>query len=293
MPLDAVNSGSLVTTEWPASHLESPWLKVLDITCHLPNAKRDGRLEFQNEHVPGAMYFDLLGAGDPHSIFIHTLPDPQYFADFVGSQGIANEDALVLYDINGIGSSPRAWWLFEMFGHKRVFILDGGLLKWKMENRQLENGPAKASEPKKYVCKTPLQKIVSLNEVKQAAREIRLRHLDAPQIVDARSMGRFSGIDLEPIAGIRSGHIPGSINLPSTKFWDLHSGTFFSKEKIIELFTSHNIDLDREVICTCGSGVTACVLIYALHRLGIHEASLFDGSWAEWASALDAEIEIH
>ena len=178
-----------------------------------------------------------------------------------------------------------------MFGHKRVFILDGGLLKWKVENRRLESGPAKKFEPKKYICKSPLQRIVSINEVKQASKEIRLNHLDAPQIVDARSTGRFVGKDPEPIAGIRGGHIPGSINLPSTQFWDVNSGTFSSKERIVELLKSRNIDLDREVISTCGSGVTACVLIYAMHILGANQARLFEGSWAEWASDLDVEID--
>lgn len=292
MPLEAINSGSLVKTEWLESHLASPWLKVLDITCHLLNAKRDGRLEFQDGHIPGSIYFDLLDAADPNSRFSHTLPNSQYFADFVGSHGITNDDAIVLYDVNGIGSSPRAWWLFEMFGHKRVFILDGGLLKWKAENRRLEGGPARKLEPKKYICKSPLQRIVSLNEVKRATKEIRLNHSDAPQIVDARSTGRFAGLDPEPIAGIRSGHIPGSTNLPSTQFWDVDSGIFSSKERIVELLKSRNIDLDREVISTCGSGVTACVLIYALHMLGSNCASLFEGSWAEWASDLDLEIEI-
>jgi thiosulfate/3-mercaptopyruvate sulfurtransferase len=291
MPLEAINSGSLVTTEWLESHLDSPWLKLLDITCHLPNAKRDARLEFQSGHIPGSIYFDLLGAADPSSQFSHTLPSPEHFSEFVGTHGIANDDALVLYDVNGIGSSPRAWWLFEMFGHKRVFILDGGLLKWKVENRRLESGSAKKFDSKKYICKSPLQRIVGLNEVKQVSKEIRLNYLDAPQIVDARSTGRFAGKDPEPIVGISSGHIPGSINLPSTQFWDVNSGTFASKERIVELLKSRNIDLDREVVSTCGSGVTACVLIYALHMLGSNQASLFEGSWAEWASDLDAEID--
>ena len=292
MSIDALNSGSLVTSAWLESHLDSPGLKVLDVTCYLPNSNRDARLEFQNGHVPGAIYFDLLGAADPNSDFSHTLPSPEHFSEYVGNLGITSDDVLVLYDVNGIGSSPRAWWIFEMFGHKRIFILDGGLLKWKMENRKLESGLAKKLESKKYICKSPLQRVMSLNEVKQAAKEIQLNDQDAPQIVDVRPAGRFSGVDPEPIAGIRGGRIPGSINLPSTKFWDALSGTFASKEEIIQLLKTHNIDLDREIICTCGSGVTACVLIYALHMLEANEASLFDGSWAEWASDLDAEIEI-
>lgn len=290
--MDVLNTGSLVTSEWLALHLDSPWLKVLDISCHLPTSGRDGRLEFRNEHLPGSIYFDLLAAADPESKFSHTLPSPEHFSEFVGKHGIANDDALVLYDVNGIGSSPRAWWLFQMFGHRRVFILDGGLLKWKAEGRKLESGPGREIEPKKYLCKSALQRTVSLEGVKQAVKEIQLNYPDTPQIVDARSPGRFKGLDPEPVVGIMSGHIPGSVNLPSTKFWDLQSGTFASTEKIAELFGMQNIDLNRKVICTCGSGVTACVLIYALHRLGVNEAVLFDGSWSEWASAADAEIHV-
>ena len=290
--MDAINTGSLVTSEWLALHLDSPWLKILDISCHLPNSGRNGRLEFQNEHIPGSIYFDLLAAADPESKFSHTLPSPQYFSEFVGNHGIANDDAIVLYDVNGIGSSPRAWWLFQMFGHKRVFILDGGLLKWKAEGRRLESGPSREIGPKKYLCKSALQTVVSLEGVKKTVKGTQLNISDAAQIIDARSPGRFKGVDSEPVVGIKSGHIPGSVNLPSTKFWDLQSGTFASTEKITELFDMQNIDLNRKVICTCGSGVTACVLIYALHRLGAKEAVLFDGSWTEWASAVDAEIHI-
>ena len=290
--MEAMNTGSLVSSEWLALHLDSPWLKVLDISCYLPNSGRSGRLEFQKEHLPKSIYFDLLAAADPESKFSHTLPSPEHFSEFVGAHGVANDDALVLYDVNGIGSSPRAWWLFQMFGHKRIFILDGGLLKWKAEGRKLESGPGKEIEPKKYLCKSALQKAVSFKVVKQAAKDIQFNYLDAPQIVDARPPGRFKGLDPEPIAGIKSGHIPGSISLPSTQFWDVKSGTFASTERIVELLNSHNIDLNREVISTCGSGVTACVLIYAMHMLGAKQASLFEGSWAEWASTGDAEINV-
>jgi len=290
--MDAMNTGSLVSSEWLALHLDSPWLKVLDISCHLPNSGRNGRLEFQNEHLPKSIYFDLLAAADPDSKFSHTLPSSEHFSEFVGNHGITNDDALVLYDVNGIGSSPRAWWLFQMFGHKRIFILDGGLLKWKAEGRKLESGPGKEMEPQKYLCKSALQKAVSLEVVKKAANDIKSNYLDAPQIVDARPPGRFKGLDPEPIAGIKSGRIPGSISLPSTQFWDVKSGTFTSTERIVELLKSLNIDFNREVISTCGSGVTACVLIYAMHMIGAKQASLFEGSWAEWASTEDAEIYV-
>ena len=290
--MDAMNTGSLVSSEWLALHLDSPWLKVLDISCHLPNSGRNGRLEFQNEHLPKSIYFDLLAAADPESKFSHTLPSSDHFSEFVGKHGIANDDALVLYDVNGIGSSPRAWWLFQMFGHKRIFILDGGLRKWKAEGRKLESGPSKEIEPKKYLCKSPLQRAASLEVVKQIVKEIQFNDPDALQIVDARPLGRFKGLDPEPIAGIKSGHIPGSISLPSTQFWDVDSGTFASTERIAELLKSRNIDLNREVISTCGSGVTACVLIYAMHLLGANQASLFEGSWAEWASTGDSEIRV-
>jgi len=291
--MDAMNTGSLVSSEWLALHLDSPWLKVLDISCHLQNSGRNGRLEFHNEHLPKSIYFDLLAAADPDSKFSHTLPSPEHFSEFIGNHGITNDDALVLYDVNGIGSSPRAWWLFQMFGHKRVFILDGGLLKWKVEGRKLESGPGKEIEPKKYLCKSALQKAVSLEVVKKAAKDVKSNYPDAPQIVDARPPGRFKGLDPEPIAGIKSGHIPGSISLPSTQFWDVKSGTFNSTERIVELLMSRNIDLNREVISTCGSGVTACVLIYAMHMIGAKQASLFEGSWAEWASTENAEIHVN
>jgi thiosulfate/3-mercaptopyruvate sulfurtransferase len=147
-------------------------------------------------------------------------------------------------------------------------------------------------EPQKYLCKSALQKAVSLEVVKKAANDIKSNYLDAPQIVDARPPGRFKGLDPEPTAGIKSGRIPGSISLPSTQFWDVKSGTFTSTERIVELLKSLNIDFNREVISTCGSGVTACVLIYAMHMIGAKQASLFEGSWAEWASTEDAEIYV-
>ena len=273
----------LVTTEWLAKHLGEPDLRVLDGSWHMPQLKRDPRAEFAQAHIPGAVFFDIDAIADHSTDLPHMLPDAATFARAVGALGIASGDRVVVYDVRGVVSAARVWWTFRAFGHDAVAVLDGGLRKWRAEGRAVEAGtPAPTARSFKATLRPELVRDLEAMRTNIASR--------AAQVLDARSAGRFVGTEPEPRAGLRGGHIPGSLNLPYDTLYR-EDGTLEAPGELRRAFEGVGIDLARPVVTTCGSGVTASVLALALYLVGRRDVAVYDGSWSEWGGRPDTPIE--
>lgn len=272
-PIPHEQSG-LVSTAWLGGRLQSPHIKVIDATQFLPAAGVNSRQKYLEAHIPGAVFLELGTLSDPLSELPNTMPPAGQFTKVIGALGIGNDDFVVIYDTEGIMSAPRLWWMFRAFGHESAAVLDGGLSKWRAEGRTMESDENMPS-PRTFLAADAPRLIAAAGAVQEAI-------YSETQIVDARSAERFEGAQNEPRAGLRSGHIPNSRNLPYTTLLNPSSGTMLSKPELAGKFLDAGVDLDRHLICTCGSGVTACVLALALHELGHRKVSLYDGSWTEW-----------
>lgn len=266
----------VVDTAWLAPRVNTPGLRIIDASWAMAASAPSARDAYGLAHIPGAVFLDLDATADPDATLPHTLAPAWHFAEVVGSLGIGRDDVVIVYDRTGLHTAPRAWWLFKAYGHERVAVLDGGLPKWQAEGRPIESGqvvlpgcPYVAEEPWTHAC--------TRAEVLAACK-------DGVQIVDARSAGRYRGDEPEPRPGLRSGHIPGSRNLPYTRLLDTVDGTLLDVPRLKEVFEEAGVNPAQPVICTCGSGVTACVVRLALARLGAEAARVYDGSWTEWGS---------
>jgi thiosulfate/3-mercaptopyruvate sulfurtransferase len=275
---------ALISTEALAEALGAPDLRVVDATYHLPSLKRDARAEYLAEHIPGAAFFDIDAIADTSNPLPHMLPSPENFAAAMRALGIGDGDRVVVYDSYGLMSAPRAWWTVRAFGHHRVAVLDGGLPKWKREGRPLEAGPA--TPPARRF--TPRFDAGFVRSKAQLLANLATR---AEQVLDARAAGRFQGTQPEPRAGLRSGHIPGSRNLPYTRLADPAELTVLPAAELRDRFREAGIDLSQPVVTSCGSGVTACALAFGLHLLGNERVAVYDGSWAEWGLPGDTPVE--
>mgnify|MGYP001546981322 CR=1 FL=1 len=267
---------SLVSTEWLARRLGEAGLVVLDASAHLPDARRDPRAEFLAAHIPGARFLDLPTLTDPDSPVPSAVPTGAQFAERMRALGVNDGDRLVIYDDSAVKTAARAWFIARLRGAKEVEILDGGLAKWRAEGRATESG----NPP---VARGGFGAARGLGTVRFKA-EI-LANLGSPreQLVDARGRARFSGEEADFRPNIASGHIPGSRNLPYNLLF-AHDGTFCSKKDLERAFEQAGVDLARPVVTTCGGGVTAAVLLFALHLLGKDDVALYDGSWSEWGA---------
>ena len=275
MPVSAKNW--IVDTAWLAAHLQTPGLIVLDGSWHLPTAKRDPKAEYLAEHIPGAVFFDIDDLSDEKSSLPHMLPSTIKFSSRMKKMGIGDGMKVVVYDSQGLFSAARVWWTFRAMGHEDVAVLDGGLPKWKGEGRELDDGlPMKRFE--RHF--TPLQNMGLIRDLHDIQEIVAKKHV---QLVDARPAGRFKGTEPEPRPGIRSGHIPGSRNVPSTSVLNA-DGTMKSREELLAIFTAADIDPSAPVVTTCGSGVTASILSLALAVIGQTNAAVYDGSWTEWGA---------
>lgn len=277
------NADPLVSTKWLARHLTAPDVRVADATWFLPTVGRDARAEYRQRHIPGAVFFDLDEICEARGVHPHPLPDPVRFSSRVRRLGLGDGVRIVLYDDNSYCASARAWWLFRVFGHPEVFVLDGGLKAWLAEGR-----PVTDEEPRPRERHfTPRQNNLLVRELDQIRANLTTRR---EQLVDARSPGRFDASEPEPRPGLRGGHIPGSLNLPYQRL--VHEdGTLARPDELRGLFEAAGVDLSRPIVTSCGSGVSAAVLNLALARLGIADTALYDGSWVEWASRPDTPVE--
>ena len=273
----------LVTTEWLAKQLDAPDLRVLDGSWHMPQLKRDPRAEFAQAHIPGAAFFDIDAIADHGTNLPHMLPDAAAFASAAGALGVGSGDRVVVYDGRGVVSAARVWWTFRVFGHDAVAVLDGGLRKWCAEGRPVESGAASPT-PRAFTATVRPELVRDL-----AAMRANVVGRTA-QVLDARSAGRFAGTEPEPRAGLRGGHIPGSLNLPYDTLYR-EDGTLKAPDELRGAFQRAGLDLARPVVTTCGSGVTASVLALALYLIGRREVAVYDGSWSEWGGRPDTPIE--
>ena len=275
---------SIVRTEWLAAHLNDRNLRIVDGSWHMPHLKRDARAEFEKEHIPGAVFFDIDAVADHDNPLPHMLPSADDFGRAVGALGIGNGDRVIVYDVRGIISAARVWWTFRAFGHEAVAVLDGGLRKWRSEGRPVTGG-VPAPTPRTFTARGPRRELVRDLDAMRANIESRQE-----QVLDARSAGRFTATEAEPRAGLRGGHIPGSINLPYEQMYRA-DGTLVPPADMKAVFERAGVDLTEPVITTCGSGVTASVLALGLHLLGHRQVAVYDGSWTEWGGRDDTPIE--
>ncbi|MEM7686007.1 MAG: 3-mercaptopyruvate sulfurtransferase, partial [Pseudomonadota bacterium] len=266
----------LVSTDWLAERLTAPDIRILDGSMYLPTDGRNGRELYNQAHIPGARFFDIDDISDDHSPLPHMLPPVEKFVSRIRKMGIGDGHRVVVYDQQGVYSAARIWWMFRLFGHEDVAVLDGGLPKWTAEGRPVDDI---YPDPRERHF-TARRNASMVRDVTQMARAVKLGD---EQIVDARSPGRFKGEEIEPRKGLRSGHIPGSTNV---HFRDLLNDdqTMKSPEETRAIFEAAGVDLTKPVATTCGSGVTACILTLALHRLGHTRNAVYDGSWVEWGA---------
>ncbi|SJZ52537.1 3-mercaptopyruvate sulfurtransferase [Consotaella salsifontis] len=275
----------LISPQELASHLDQAGrsgLSIVDASWTMPAEQRSPRAEFEAAHIPGAVLFDQDEIVLPGSALPHTLPTPEVFAEAVGKLGIAQTDTIVVYDSKGLFSAPRVWWLFKTFGARDVRVLDGGFPAWQAAGLPVEAGPA---EPRATTF-TPSfneEAVVFLPEMREIVAS------QSEQIADARASARFTAEVPEPRPGLRSGHMPGASNLPFDKL--IEDGRLKPQEELRRVFAESGLDLDRPIVTSCGSGVTAAVISLALAALDVENTRLYDGSWTEWGSQSDTPVE--
>ena len=274
---------TLVSTDWLAAHLNDPDLRVLDGSFFLPDARRDAKAEYDAAHIPGARFFDIDEISDHRSSLPHMAPPVEKFMSRMRKMGVGDGHQVVVYDGAGLFSAARVWWLFRLMGKADVAVLDGGFPKWQAEGRPVEDLPPVLRD--RHLTASRQNHLV--RDVTQVAAASKLGDW---QIVDARSPARFRGDAPEPREGLRAGHIPGSRNVHYATLLN-PDGTMKEGAALAEAFTRAGVDLDKRIITTCGSGVTAAILMLALERLGHRDAALYDGSWAEWGQFEQLRVE--
>lgn len=271
----------VVSSEWLHAELGSPDLKILDASFYLPAQNRNADAEYAAGHIPGAIRFDHDKVADHSTGLPHMVPTPDVFADAVGLMGISENDRIVVYDGPGIFSAPRGWWLFRIMGARQVFVLDGGIDGWKAEGRPLETD-IPSPTPVSFNTDFQVEKVIDFQSMLSIVSD------STRQIADARPGGRFTGTEPEPRAGMRSGHMPGAVSLPSGTF--SVNGKLRPLSELRQAIEDAGIDFGQPVVTSCGSGITAAIITLALESLGHEDNALYDGSWTEWGSRQDTPV---
>jgi thiosulfate/3-mercaptopyruvate sulfurtransferase len=274
---------SLVSTEWLEAHLGQPDLRIVDATYYLPMQNKSARAEYDQRHIPGAVFFDVDEISDKTTHLPHMLPAADKFGSRMKKLGIGDGARIVVYDGNGGIAAARVWWTLRIFGHREVAVLDGGLMKWMAEDRPLEDMPPNPGE--RHF--TP-----RLDNTMVRSKEQLLANIDSKreQVLDARAAGRFNATEPELWPGRRAGHIPGSLNLPYLQLMR-PDGTFLPPDQLRAKFAAAGVDPKKPVVTSCGSGVTACVLALGLDLIGHRDVAVYDGSWAEWGLPGETPVE--
>ena len=276
---------ALVTTEWLADHLGDPRVRILDASYKMPGMTPTAREEYAGGHIPGAVFFDIDDVAQPGTTLPHMIPSPELFARKMEERGIGDGHRVVVYDTVGLSSAGRAWWMLRLYGHDDVALLDGGLPKWKAEGRPLETAAPSPAAGRHF---TPHFDPALVRDKQALLANLGGRR---EQVVDARAAGRFEGTAAETWPGRRSGHIPGSRNLPFDRVTDPSTRQLRDADSLRALFRDAGVSLDRPIVTSCGSGVTACAVAFALHLIGHPGAAVYDGSWSEWGLPGDTPVE--
>lgn len=299
------NDDCVVSADWLHQNLRQPDVKVVDASWYMPNEQRNPLQEFQDAHIPGAVFFDVDKISDQTSNLPHMLPSERAFAAAVSALGIENKDKVIIYDGKGIFSAARVWWMLRVFGHDKVSVLDGGLPQWRASGYEVETSASgdailKVMEASDVIEKVYQGQLVgpatfttdfqphlvwSLEQVKRNIEEKKYQH------IDARGKARFDGAASEPRKGIRSGHVPGSKCIPFNEVLNDRKELLDSNE-LAKRFEKEGISLDSPVVASCGTGVTACILALGLHRLGKSDVAVYDGSWTEWGAQSDTPVDV-
>jgi thiosulfate/3-mercaptopyruvate sulfurtransferase len=273
----------IVSTMWLAQHIGAPHVKVVDASMYLPNANRNSRAEYDAAHIPGAVFADFTVLSDEHAPFPHTLLDAARFGERIGALGIGSDDAIVVYDTSGQNfSAPRLWWMLRTFGHRNVAVLDGGFVKWTAEGRAV-TPDITVITPATFTATLDTHRVRDIGAMRANVDS------HAEQVVDARSPGRFQATEPEPRAGVRGGHIPGSVNVHYATLVNA-DGTLRTPDELRAIVADAGLDLAKPIVASCGTGVTACAVVLALDVLGKSDTAVFDGSWTEWGSASDTPV---
>jgi thiosulfate/3-mercaptopyruvate sulfurtransferase len=283
MPMTYARPDALVSTEWLADHLDAPDVRIVDGSFYLPAQKRNPRSEYESQHIPGAVFFDIDEIADTTSSLPHMLPSPEKFSSRVRKLGLGDGNKIVIYDTTPMTGAARVWWMFRAMGHKDVSILDGGLPKWMAEGRPVTDDPPLPRD-RHFTARLDNTLVRSIDDVRELIGSKR------EQIIDARAAARFRGEAPEPRAGLRSGHMPSAFNLPYNDLIDPKTGTMLSSGEIAARIAASGIDPAKKVTASCGSGVTACVVALGLYLIGAPHAAVYDGSWTEWGGREDTPI---
>ncbi|WP_420409554.1 3-mercaptopyruvate sulfurtransferase [Hoeflea sp.] len=279
---DADTSPFVVSFDWLAARLTDPGVKVVDASWYLPAQNRNAAEEFAVARIPGAVFFDQDSIVDPDSSLPHTLPAPELFAQAAGRLGLSETDTIIVYDGPGMFSAPRVWWMLRSYGAANAYVLDGGFDAWKAEGRPVQTGAPETPEPAVF------KPGFNADAVASFAAMGSIVETRSSQIADARGPGRFAGSEPEPRAGMRSGHMPGALNVPFGLLSD--NGKLKPLNELRDVLESSGLDLSKPVVTTCGSGVTAAVITLALQSVGHRDNRLYDGSWSEWGGRDDTPI---
>ena len=278
-----MSTSFFVAADWLAEHIDDPEIQIIDARMAPPGQEeRDLNAEYQAGHIPGAVFFDIEALSDHTSPLPHMMPRAEAFAVAMRELGVSSDKHLVVYDEGNLFSAPRAWWMLRTFGVEKVSIVAGGLEGWRRDGLPLEQGLPELPEGDFDGRVDPLA-------IKRLTDVLLVSHEGSAQIVDARPAGRFNGQVAEPRPGLRSGHIPGALNVPWTEL--VINGELKTTDELNEIFARQGVDFERPIIASCGSGVTAAVVVLALTTLGVYGVSLYDGSWSEWGARTDLPIE--